>query len=119
MTERDDRDDIERGHDRADVVPEIPNTLDGPGSSEDPAYRPFIIPSGEDEEEQREGDTDADNLFGASSFCGAEDPERPGWRCVMAPGSTHEGRAHVYGKGIDLGTVAREPTGKPPVSDPD
>ena len=44
----------------------------------------------------------------ASSFCGAEDPERPGWRCVMAPGPTHEGRAHVYGKRINLGTVARE-----------
>ena len=47
-------------------------------------------------------------LFGASSFCGAEDPDRPGWRCVMAPGPTHEGRAHVYGKGINLGTLARE-----------
>ena len=63
--------------------------------------------------------TEGQNLFGASSFCGFEDPERPGWRCVMAPGWTHEGRPHVYGKGINLGTVPRGPSSKPPAIDPD
>ena len=59
------------------------------------------------------------NLFGGSSFCGFEDPGRPGWRCVMAPGPTHEGRPHVYGKGIQLGTVPREPPSEPPAVDPE
>lgn len=45
-------------------------------------------------------------IFGTSSFCGAEDPERPGWRCVHAP--NHTGYPHVYGRGIRLGTVPRE-----------
>lgn len=47
-------------------------------------------------------------LFASSSFCGFEDPERQGWRCVMAPGKSHEGRKHVYGRDLNLGTVPRD-----------
>ena len=55
--------------------------------------------------------TDQGGLFGASSFCGAEDPERPGWRCVQAP--AHAGYAHAYGRGLRLGTVPREASAEP------
>lgn len=48
-------------------------------------------------------------LFGASSFCGFEDPERPGWRCVAAPNHVDLGYPqHVFGKDVQLGTVPRE-----------
>ena len=63
--------------------------------------------------------TEANNLFGASSFCGFEDPERPGWRCIKEAGWAHHDRMHVYAKGIQPGAVPPEPASKPPVSDPE
>ena len=45
-------------------------------------------------------------IFGSSSFCGEEDPEQPGWQCVMRP--NHAGYDHVYGPGIRQGTLPRE-----------
>jgi hypothetical protein len=70
--------------------------------------------------------SDRGDLFGSSTFCGAEDPDQPGWLCVKSPGHEAHGYGrHLYGQGIRLGEITdrgpdRGPASQsPPTTRPD